>query len=100
MARGLPAIGSAVGGIRELLPGDHLFDPRDANAMLGLMRQFMDPPRYRHGAATCNAIAEGFAADLLSQRRRALYYRLREIATRAEVGPLPERPALAGSAAR
>jgi glycosyltransferase involved in cell wall biosynthesis len=44
LARGLPAVGTTVGGIPELLPQDALCAPGDAVALAGALRSVMDDP--------------------------------------------------------
>ncbi len=44
MARGLPCIGSAVGGIPEYLPEDALFEPGNSESIAAKILQFLDCP--------------------------------------------------------
>jgi Glycosyltransferase len=44
MAMGLPVIGSNIGGIGELLPGECLFDPGDTTAFSSLLIRLLDNP--------------------------------------------------------
>lgn len=44
LARGLPAVGTSVGGIPELLPQDALCAPGDAVALAAALRSVMDDP--------------------------------------------------------
>jgi phosphatidyl-myo-inositol dimannoside synthase len=82
MARGLPVIGSAVGGIRELLPTELLFDPREPKAVVDLIRELQDPAVYGRWAEKCREIVVEFAPVRLSASRRALLSTLRAHATR------------------
>jgi glycosyltransferase involved in cell wall biosynthesis len=95
MARGLPALGSAVGGLRELLPDAQLFEPGDADGMVALVREFLDPTRYARAATLCRQTAQAFVADALSRRRRALYRHLRLIAATRQAGSQARRGASA-----
>jgi hypothetical protein len=83
MARGLPVIGSAVPGIRELLPDDLLFDPKRPAAIVRLIEGFLHQNRYRRAAQLCARRATDFAPGRLSAARRALLSSLRAIAVRA-----------------
>jgi phosphatidyl-myo-inositol dimannoside synthase len=82
MARGLPVIGSAVPGIRELLPDDLLFDPRRPEEIARLIAGFFRQDRYGRAARSCAEIAVGFAPDRLSAARKDLLSGLRAIAAR------------------
>ena len=44
MARGLPCIGSAVGGIPELLPADDLVTPGDAPGLARKLQEVLSDP--------------------------------------------------------
>jgi phosphatidyl-myo-inositol dimannoside synthase len=83
MARGLPVIGSAVPGIRELLPNELLFDPRRPAEIAHLIEGFLGQGRYRQAARSCAQIAAGFAPGRLSASRKALLSTLRAIAARS-----------------
>jgi phosphatidylinositol alpha-1,6-mannosyltransferase len=82
MARGLPVIGSAVAGIRELLPNELLFDPREPQAVVDLIRKSRNPAVYGRWAGKCRELAVEFAPGRLSALRRALLSTLRAHATR------------------
>jgi phosphatidyl-myo-inositol dimannoside synthase len=92
MACGLPVIGSAVPGIRELLPDDLLFDPKRPAEIARLIAGFVRADRYGRAARSCAAIALGFAPDRLSASRKALLSTLRTIAARTPrpAAPFPE----------
>ncbi|GAB2962778.1 hypothetical protein GCM10027280_59570 [Micromonospora polyrhachis] len=76
MARGLPAIGSAVGGIPELLRAEHLVAPDDPVRLADAIRRLVTDPDRMAAASTRNlARARDFSAEELT-RRRAAYYRL------------------------
>lgn len=74
MARGLPAIGSSVGGIPELLPADDLVGPDDPAALAeSIARMLADPSRLAAASARNLARAQEFSAAALTPRRDVLY---------------------------
>lgn len=78
MARGLPCIGSAVGGIPELLPAEDLVPPGDAGALAAKIREVLaDPARLVRMSARNLAVARRFHAELLAEQRLAFYAHLR-----------------------
>jgi phosphatidylinositol alpha-1,6-mannosyltransferase len=81
MARALPAIGSNVGGIPELLPADALVPPDDEQALAAAIAAAVrDPAWLDRMSAASLARAQEFRADLLASRRRAFYERVRAAA--------------------
>lgn len=82
MARGLPCIGSALGGIPELLPPEDLVPPGDAAALARLIAAVLrDPARRALMAARNLETARGYRQELLQLRRVAFY---REVEARTE----------------
>ena len=78
MARGLPCIGSAVGGIPELLNPDDLVPPNDADALAAKIRDVTTNKSRMAAMAQRNlAKANNFHVDLLRPRRRTFYDYLR-----------------------
>jgi glycosyltransferase involved in cell wall biosynthesis len=78
MARGLPAIGSTVGGIPELLPEDDLVPPNDVPALAAKIREFLgDPERMARTSARNLAKAREYSQEVLTPRRQALYSHVR-----------------------
>ena len=78
MARGLPAFGSDVGGIAELLPADQRFPAGDHRALADRLRELVaDPVRAAALSRRSHELAHRFDRDLLRQRRVRL---LREVA--------------------
>ncbi|MGW0436814.1 glycosyltransferase family 4 protein [Micromonospora sp. NPDC003197] len=76
MARGLPAIGSPVGGIPELLPAEHLVAPGEPVRLAETIRRLITDPERMAAASARNLVrARAFSAEALTQRR-ADYYRL------------------------
>ncbi len=79
MARGLPCIGSTVGGIPELLEPESLIPPGDVTALAEKIREVVtDPERMARMSARNIAKAREYHEDVLSERRRALYSHLRK----------------------
>ena len=82
MGRGLPCIGSAVGGIPELLPSEDLVPPNDAAALANKIIEILaDPQRMTHMSARNLEVAAEYRADVLVPRRRQFYQRLRELSS-------------------
>jgi glycosyltransferase involved in cell wall biosynthesis len=79
MARGLPCIGTAVGGIVELLPAEDLVPAGDA-AMLAakIERCLRDPSRLQQMSLRNLAKAHEYREDILSARRTDFYRHLRK----------------------
>ncbi|MFY1669997.1 glycosyltransferase family 4 protein [Plantactinospora sp. WMMB334] len=81
MARGLPAIGTTVGGIPEVLGIDDLAPPDDPAALAtAIGRMLADPARMTAASARNLARSRDFSADTLAHRRTA-YYRAVAAAT-------------------
>jgi glycosyltransferase involved in cell wall biosynthesis len=78
MARGLPAIGSTVGGFPELLPPQDLVPPNDA---LGLARKIeevaRDPIRLAHMSARNLGKAREYEETRLERKRKLFLERVR-----------------------
>jgi glycosyltransferase involved in cell wall biosynthesis len=78
MARGLPCIGTCVGGIPELLPESDLVAPDDPEALAERIRAVLLDPGRRDVMSERNlARAREFRSDLLRERRNAFYRELR-----------------------
>ncbi|WP_422770209.1 glycosyltransferase [Plantactinospora sp. WMMC1484] len=81
MARGLPAIGTTVGGIPELLATEDLVPADDPAALAtAIGRMLADPERMTAASARNLARSRDFSADTLARRRTA-YYRAVAAAT-------------------
>lgn len=81
MARGLPCVGSHVGGIPELLDASQLVEPGDAAALAGHLRRLLgDPERLAQASARNLEEARDYQSTRLQARRRAFY---RELAARS-----------------
>lgn len=87
MARGLPCLGSTVGGIPELLPAEDLVPPGDAPALARKIREMVsDPARMARMSERNLAKAREYREEALAGRRRAFYRHVREM-TEAAAGP-------------
>ncbi|WP_261665152.1 glycosyltransferase [Deinococcus sp. Marseille-Q6407] len=84
-AQALPAIGSAVGGIPELLPPEYLVPPDNAQALADVWgRLAADPAALSAASARNLALARGYADDVLDRERTAFQRVVRSQATRKE----------------
>ncbi len=74
MARGLPAIGSTVGGIPELLPADEMVAPHDAVGLAWKLREVLcAPARLAEMAARNFKTAHEYQDSVLHKRRHEFY---------------------------
>jgi glycosyltransferase involved in cell wall biosynthesis len=79
MARGLPCIGTNVGGMPELLPEDALVPPGNAAALAGRISALIDDSEKRLGMSRQNLEkAQEYRRDILERRRTELYRALRQ----------------------
>lgn len=79
MARGLPCIGSSVGGIPELLPPECIVPSGDPRALAECMQRLRaDPAKAEALAARNLAKARDYREEALAPRRDAFYRRLSE----------------------
>ncbi|MGQ9592751.1 MAG: glycosyltransferase family 4 protein [Planctomycetota bacterium] len=82
MARGLPCIGSAVGGIPELLPPEDLVPPGNPAVLADLIAAVLqDPERRARMAARNLENARAYREEVLQKRRIEFY---REVKRRTE----------------
>jgi glycosyltransferase involved in cell wall biosynthesis len=82
MARGLPSVGSTVGGIPELLPAADLVPAGDAPALAAKLGEVLtDPERMTAMSARNLERAQAYRADVLRGRRQAFYGHLRDRTT-------------------
>jgi glycosyltransferase involved in cell wall biosynthesis len=78
MARGLPCIGSTVGGIPELLPGSDLVPPNDARRLARTIRNVVtDHARMARMSARNLEKAREYAPERLARRRGHFYEHVR-----------------------
>lgn len=79
MARGLPCIGSAVGGIPELLDAEDLVPAGDPAALARKITEVASDPKRMTQMSTKNlAKARDYHASLLTERRREFYQYLQQ----------------------
>lgn len=95
MARGLPCIACAVGGVPELLDPKWLAAPNDAPAVARMLAEFARRPKARIAQAARNLeCARAYHNDHLEQRRGLFYREVRQLAL-ARQGTEPRTPASA-----
>jgi glycosyltransferase involved in cell wall biosynthesis len=93
MARGLPCIGTRVGGIPELLPDDAMVAPGDAGELARkIIEVAANPARRAEMAARNLSFARRYHEDVLQPRRLAFYRCLRELTAACQRGT-ERRPA-------
>jgi glycosyltransferase involved in cell wall biosynthesis len=79
MARSLPCIGTAVGGIPELLAPEDLVPPNDAGALAAKVREVLSSPARMASMSARNlAKAQEYREDILAERRRAFFTHVRQ----------------------
>jgi glycosyltransferase involved in cell wall biosynthesis len=79
MARGLPCIGSTVGGIPELLPPEDLVTPGEVGALIGKLQEVLgDPGRMARMSVRNLEKAWAYRDEALEARRFAFYRRVKE----------------------
>lgn len=75
MARGLPCIGSQIGGFPELLPSDDLVPPGDAPSLAHAIRAMVtDPARMERMSARNLECARAYREEVLHARRNEFYH--------------------------
>lgn len=80
MARGLPCIGSTVGGIPEVLPSEDLVSPGDPVALACKIREVVtDPVRMARMSARNLEKAKEYGKEILRQRRVEFYQYVRAV---------------------
>ena len=78
MARGLPCIGSTVGGIPELLAAEDMVPPNDASALARKIREVLaNPSRLARMSVRNLAKAREYSLDVLTRRRERFYEHVR-----------------------
>ncbi|MGB3204779.1 MAG: glycosyltransferase family 4 protein [Crinalium sp.] len=79
MARGLPCIGSTVGGIPELLPPEDMVPPNDVTALALKIREVVTNPERMADMSSRNLEkAKEYRDEVLRKRRIAFYCYVRE----------------------
>lgn len=80
MARGLPCIGSTVGGIPELLPPEDLVPPGDVAALASKIREVaINPDRMARMSARNLEKAKDYTDEVLREQRNEFYRYVREM---------------------
>ena len=80
MARGLPCIGSTVGGIPELLPPEDMIPPGDVEALARKIREVVtDPDRMARMSARNLKKATEYIDEVLSGQRNEFYRYVRDM---------------------
>lgn len=78
MARGLPCIGSTVGGIPELLPSEDMVPPGNVAALASIIREVVtDPERMARMSARNLEKAKDYRNEVLREQRNAFYHYVR-----------------------
>jgi glycosyltransferase involved in cell wall biosynthesis len=86
MARGLPCIGTTVGGIPELLDVNDMVPPGDAEALARKMIAVLESPQRRWSMAVRNLqVAREYHDDVLRARRREFYSYVREMSEQSRL---------------
>ena len=76
----ITVVGSAVGGVPELLPEEDVVPPGDANALAAKIQDVLaDRDRLERMAARNLELARQFREDLLEAQRLAFYEELRRV---------------------
>ena len=79
MARGLPCLGSTIGGIPELLPAEDMVAPNDPESLARLLLAVLgDPARLNRMAARNLETARHYESSLLMERRCTFYRALKQ----------------------
>jgi glycosyltransferase involved in cell wall biosynthesis len=79
MARGLPCIGSSVGGIPELLPPEDMVPPADVPSLARKIREVLaDPARMARMSARNLEKSRQYEEQTLHERRTVFYRYVRE----------------------
>jgi glycosyltransferase involved in cell wall biosynthesis len=79
MAWGLPAVGTTVGGIPELLASEDLVGPDDVNGLASTIRGFLaDPDRMAKASARNLLRAADYSKAALTARRKTFYRQVRD----------------------
>jgi glycosyltransferase involved in cell wall biosynthesis len=79
MARGLPCLGSTVGGMSELLPSEDLVPPVDVLALASKIREMVNNAARLSRMSERNlARAQDYREDCICDRRTVFYKMLRQ----------------------
>lgn len=79
MARGLPCIGSTVGGIPELIPYDLIIEPGDASGLAEKIYGLaVDSGAYNAAASRNLSVAQSYAYEAVTVQRKLFYSTVRD----------------------
>ena len=93
MARGLPCVGSTVGGMPELLPPEDLVPPGDADALATRLEEVLrDEHRMVAMSARNLDRARRYAVERLRPRRDAFYRAVRDAVAESRHTPMRWSP--------
>jgi phosphatidyl-myo-inositol dimannoside synthase len=95
MARGVPCLGTRVGGVPELLDAPDMVVPGDVDALAGAVLALLrrGPLAMGHDGRRHREVARAYARERLEPRRRALYGMLRDACSRRPTVTLLRREA-------
>ncbi|MGA1979150.1 MAG: glycosyltransferase [Sedimentisphaerales bacterium] len=80
MARGLPCIGSNVGGFGELLENEYMVQPDDVSALADRIAKVIADPDGLKSAVKRNVeVASQYSSDILEKRRIEFYAKVKEV---------------------
>jgi glycosyltransferase involved in cell wall biosynthesis len=90
MARGLPCLGSAIGGIPELLHQEDLVSPDNPAALAKAIAQVFNHPAKLQRMSERNLLkATSYSTEILSSRRLDFYRQVKELTANAYAGRRP-----------
>ena len=93
MARGLPCVGSRVGGIPELLPREYLVEPGNSVQLADVIARLVTAPaRLSEASARNLERARRFSHSVLGPRRREFYRTVLELTALSMSGRSPSPP--------
>jgi glycosyltransferase involved in cell wall biosynthesis len=87
MARGLPCLGSTIGGIPELLHEEDLVSPDNPEALANAITEvFLSPAKVQRMSARNLSRAAAYSTVVLAHRRREFYKAVKELTSRTYAG--------------
>jgi glycosyltransferase involved in cell wall biosynthesis len=98
MARALPCLGSAIGGIPELLHQEDLVSPDNPVALAKAIAQVFNHPAKLQRMSVRNLLkAASYSTEILSNRRLDFYRQVKELTAKAYAGRPQWRQSLSSS---
>jgi glycosyltransferase involved in cell wall biosynthesis len=98
MARALPCLGSAIGGIPELLHQEDLVSPDNPSALAKAIAQVFNHPAKLQRMSVRNLLkAASYSTEILSNRRLDFYRQVKELTAKAYAGRPHWRQSLSSS---